>query len=121
MKIEYAIIPAVGKELDIDDLGDLSIKATNAHGDEYYLVIQTVMGSTTLFEYGPAHPDLDTLPKSVRCSFDRIDFSEGKIIKRIERFLNEGNRFIEDAAVISKEEALMGCRDVIDYVRKGLW
>ena len=117
MKIEYNIIPQVNKEIDIDNLGDVSIEATTKSGDKYYLVIRTYMGFTSIMEYGPITPDLNIFPRSVRCSFDRIEYSEGKIESRIDKFLNQGNRFIEEAIVIPEEEALMLCKDIVEYMK----
>lgn len=84
---EYMIVRTVGAQLDVDDIGECCILGRDDLGQEYYLIITTYMGSTDIIEYGPALPDFEVLPKSVKYTFDRIDYSEFKIEKRIDKFL----------------------------------
>ena len=45
------------------------------------------MGTSNIIEYGPALPDFEILPKKVTYKFDREDYNENKLSKRIEKFL----------------------------------
>ena len=81
------LIKTVGAQLTIDDIGDCSILARDDLGQEYYFITNTKMGWTEIIEYGPALPDFEALPKSVKYLYDRIEYSEFKIEKRIDKFL----------------------------------
>ena len=107
---------AVG-ELEVEDIGDCAIEANDDIGNFYYLVIETNLGFTKIFEYGPVRPDFNEMCKSVECTFDRIEFNENKIRKRIQTFLNIPVRNITQAQIVEKEYALDGCKDIIEYMR----
>ena len=112
MKFEYKCLQISEKELDIEDIGNVAIEASR---DDYYsyLVIRTSMGSTLIMEYGRIVPDIDKLPPHVSCSFDRIDYKEVAIIKRIEKFLASA----ENAEIIPAQVALDRCISIIKYMK----
>lgn len=107
---------AVGN-LDIEDLGNCAIEANNDDGLFYYLLIETNLGFTKVFEYGPIQPDFHELPKSVKCTFDRIEYTEAKLSKIIQNFLNGGFKGITQAQIIDKDTLLDNCTDIIEYMR----
>ena len=84
---DYMQVITVGAQLEVDEVGDCCILGRDDLGQEYYLVIKTHMGCTNIVEYGPAVPDLELLPKKVTYKFDREDYNENKLSKRIEKFL----------------------------------
>ena len=113
---EYMLIRTVGAELKVDDIGECCILGRDDLGQEYYMVVTTHMGLTDIVEYGPALPDFEVLPKSVTYKFDRIDFSEFKIEKRIDKFLT--SHPITYAEVVKLEDIHEFIRPPIDYIRK---
>lgn len=113
---EYMIVRTVGAQLDIDDIGECCILGRDDLGQEYYLIITTYMGSTDIIEYGPALPDFEILPKSVKYTFDRIDYSEFKIEKRIDKFLT--GHPITFAQVVTLDEIHEFIKAPLNYMRK---
>ena len=113
---EYMIVRTVGAQLEVNDIGECCILGRDDLGQEYYLIITTYMGSTDIIEYGPALPDFEVLPKSVKYTFDRIDYSEFKIEKRIDKFLS--GHPITYAEVVDLEEIHEFIKAPIDYMRK---
>jgi len=116
MTFEYKTFVSFEKELEIDDIGNFAIEAVynsnSTLGPHYkYLIMRTSLGMVSVFEYDSIIPDFTLLPKSVTNSYDRFDWSEYKIIKRIEKFLAN----VEDVKVITMQEALANCRSIIDY------
>lgn len=107
---------AIG-QLEVEDIGNCSIEANDDLGNFYYMVIETNLGFTKIFEYGPVQPDFNEMCKSVTCTFDRIEFNEKKISKRIYSFLNTPVRNITQAQMVEKDYALSGCKDIIEYMR----
>ena len=112
---EYFYTKAAIGQLDIEDIGQCCIQANNDEGLFYYLLIETRFGQTKILEYGPAAPDFDELPKSVVCSFSRIEYSERAIMKRIEEFLNNRFRNITQAQLVDREVLFEDCKSIIDY------
>lgn len=104
--------------LDIDDLGQLCLEGSNDDGMYFYLIIRTSLGSSIIATCGPVVPDIDMLPKNCCEMFKRIDYSEDKIIKEIENFLNGKNK-LTDAKIISFDEAIECFRSIKDYVKNG--
>lgn len=94
MVFEYFYTQTAMGELEIEDVGNCAIEACNDDGQLFYLVIQSTLGWTKIFEYGPCTPDFRELPKSVMCTFNRIECDEKKICKRIREFVNNSYRNI---------------------------
>ena len=118
---------AIGN-LDVEDIGNCSIEANDDLGNFYYMVIDTNLGFTRIFEYGPCNPDFNELPKAVGCTFNRIEFNEKQIEElkkileeiqngRIYSFLNAPHRNITQAQLVDRDYALDGCKDIIEYMR----
>ena len=102
-------------DLEVEDIGKCCIQACNDEGMIWYLLIETNMGWTKICEYGPCTPDFFELPKSVYCSFSRIEYNEGKIEKRIDEFLNSKMRNITQAIVVDREVMFSDCKSILEY------
>lgn len=111
---DYMQVITVGAQLEVDDIGDCCILGRDDQGQEYYLIIKTKMGTTNIVEYGPAMPDFDILPKKVTYKFDREDYNEAKIEKRIEKFLVAYP--ITHAQVVDLEEIFEFVKAPINYM-----
>ena len=116
MQFEYMHQIVVGDTLDVDDIGNCVIQAFNDLGEEFLLVIRTILGWTETFEYGPITPDIKELPKDVSMIYHRREYSESKITKAIDSFLNNPYRNITQAMVIDVETAKKDMRNLIDYI-----
>ena len=113
---DYQQVITVGAQLEVDDIGECCILGRDDLGQEYYLIITTYMGWTDIIEYGPALPDFEVLPKSVKYTFDRIEYSEFKIEKRIDKFLT--GHPITYAEVTTLEDIGEFIKAPLNYVRK---
>lgn len=97
MIFEYLQRVVIDAEIDIDNIGQCVLQANNDIGEEFYLVIRTELGWTEVIEYGPCTPDLDMLPMSYQINYLRFEYSEGKIERIIDKFLNNPKRGISQA------------------------
>lgn len=113
---DYMQVITVGAQLEVNDIGECCILGRDDLGQEYYLIITTYMGFTDIIEYGPALPDFEVLPKSVKYTFDRIDYSEFKIEKRIDKFLT--GHPITYAEVTDLESIGEFVKAPLNYMRK---
>ena len=111
---EYLQVITVGAELEVPDIGDCCILGRDDLGQEYYFITNTVSGFTDILEYGPALPDFEQLPKSVKYTYDRIDYSEFKIEKRIDKFLT--NHPITFAEVTNIEDIGEFLKAPLNYI-----
>lgn len=108
---------AVGN-LEIDDIGNCYIEAYNDEGLAWYLLVETNLGWTKVFEYGPATPDFQELPKEVICKFQRFEFNKKTIQKTITAFLNDYKRNITQAMEVERSIIFDNCKSLIEYVEK---
>lgn len=87
-------------------------------GTEYYLIIDTQMGISRFYVYGPSAPDMNTLPSDTTCSYIRKEYKNTKVNNAIREFLNNPKFGITQAEVIDREEALKNCRSIIEYMKQ---
>ena len=104
MKFDYLERVVVESQLEVENIGQCVIQANNDIGEEFYLVIITELGWTEILEYGPIVPDLAILPATYNISYNRIEYSEGKLERIIDKFLNNPKRMITQAKVTTLEE-----------------
>ena len=117
MKFDYACTIMVNGQIDIDNIGDCVLVARNAQSEEWYLLVKTVLGWTSVVEFGPVVPDIDMLTKSTTCKYSRFEFSEGRLIKIIDKFLNDGSRMITQVSIsdIEEVEPIIRGKDILTF------
>lgn len=104
MTFEYLQRVVVDGSLDVENIGDCTIQANNDFYQEYYLIIRTTLGWTEVAEYGPYSPDLPMLQENYQIKYSRFEYSQSKIERIIDKFLNDPKRLITQAKIISLEE-----------------
>ena len=114
---EYFFTRIATGELEVEDIGNCIIEAGDDFGQLYFLKIDTNLGWSRIFEYGPCTPDFQELPKSVICTFDREEFNEIKLHNRIKQFLNAPKRNITQARIIDNETLFDSLKDIIEYMK----
>jgi hypothetical protein len=116
MTFEYLVKIKKESSINIEDIGNCALDVFNDLGFEWVLLIKTVEGTTQIVEFGPTLADIDYPPAKVNYSYDRIDFSESKIINRIQKFLTDGYRNVTQAFEITQEEAKEKMKNLVDYL-----
>lgn len=106
MTFEYCQRVLVDAEIDIPDIGECAILARTDLGEEFYLLIRSELGFCDVVEYGPSIPDLTALPANVSYTYDHFEWSQYKLQKRIDKFLNNPKRGITQAQVVEPWEVL---------------
>lgn len=53
LNFKYFYSRSATGDLEVEDIGNCSIEANDNLGNFYYLLIETNMGFTKIFEYGP--------------------------------------------------------------------
>lgn len=113
MIYDYSGTKTFTASLVVDDPGNCAILANGYYpvgkglklpGD-YYMIIRTVDGITTILKWG-AVTDLPDLPSGYSLDVKAFKYKESSIHREITLFLNDGQKFIYDAKVVKREEAL---------------
>lgn len=101
---------------EIEDLGNFAISCTNDIYHEYIMLVKTEYGVTKVITFGPNIIDQDTPNDTVDCKFQQFDFSQYKIEKMVDKFVNEAKRVITQVTVIDQKDALERIKDVTSYL-----
>lgn len=121
--MEFCYKPATTyeKEIIIDNIHQVALKAIDDKGFSYYLVIRTLLGQCSTVQFGPLVDGDPIVPDSTSINFSRFDSNEGQLKKLIRSFLaprNNGRNKIEEVYELSFDEVLNEGIDLLDYMRK---
>ena len=119
MTFEYLQRVVVDGQLDVDNIGECVLVCNNDFGEEYYLIIHTVLGYTQMIEYGPIVPDLSQLCLTYQITYNRFEYNQGKIERAIDKFLNNPKRCITQARISTVEEIKEFLVNPIDKIFEG--
>ena len=62
------------EQLDVEDIGNVCIRAISEHELEYYIITKTILGKTFILKFGPILPDLQALWSGFSVNFSKIDY-----------------------------------------------
>lgn len=111
--------------LIVEDLGNTCLQATDELGYCYFFIAKTRLGTTSSIEFGPIDLEDDLLPDESDIHFERFEFSNKIIIKKISKFLmSKKNMLVKSKKVkiiqvveIPLEEALNYGVNIFDYIK----
>lgn len=106
MRFEYLGRQEFDESIDIENLGNIYLVAVDVQlGVEFYLSITTSLGQTEVKQFGPVAVDFNVvLSTYYQFSYQRFEYSETKIIKIIDKFVNPPKFTITQVVEISKEQ-----------------
>lgn len=104
------------KDLDIENIGEFAIEASNDEGMFWYYVVRTSLGTVSIATSGPRVPDIELLPKGFNQSLYRLPYKEDKVIKDVTRFLNDPKKNIVKADLIDIDVAIEQFVNLRDYL-----
>lgn len=116
MTFDYLMRVTVDASLDIEDIGNCAVQAYDDKGQEFILIIRTVLGVTEVVQFGPVLPDIVALPSEVSYTYKRYTFQESKIIKDIKSFLNGQRSPITQAFTVDFDIAEKDIRNIVDFM-----
>lgn len=117
--IEYNRQYAPQDCLYIDNMGDVSIEASNDEGMLFYLILVTKRGTSTMLTFGPVVPDIYELPSGYSVQLEEFDFETDKAQKKVSMWLNDRKK-ITKATIVTVPDALSQLRDAGSYLSE-LW
>lgn len=120
MEFMYDGITQYNASIDVPNIHQVCLKATDNVGFDYYLIIRTLLGECSTLEYGPLVDGDSVLPDATSIRFERFECEDFKLKKKISSFLapkNKGKNKIVDVVEIGFEEALSEGVDLLNYMK----
>lgn len=91
-------------DIQIEDVGNVVLKAINLQQQCWILYIKTVLGFTSILQYGPY--SLDGIRQQYcQSTYSRFEYSEYKLSKIIDNFINNPRYMITQVIEIDEYEA----------------
>ena len=114
MKFEYFQTVTMNNELDIEDIGQCAIMTTTDVGICNLMIIDTYLGVSRIFTYGPFNPEFEERINTY-VSVRYADYSEYFLIKTIKNFINVQG--ITQAQCIDRDDAINMCKDITECLQ----
>ena len=92
------------QSIDVVDIGNMTLRCSNASGAEFYLITTTVLGKTSILKIGPIIPDLPMLLNDFTVSYKKVDYKEATICKEVSRYIQDTKKEITNVEEIVEEE-----------------
>ena len=105
MIFEYSIQKTFEETIDVVDIGNTALRCTNTKLDNYYIILKTIMGKTSILKFGPVCPDVEMLLDDFSVNYKKINYKETAIIKEIDKFINDFKKEITSVEEITEYEA----------------
>lgn len=102
--------------LEIENIGEVCLVANNDFLQEQILIITTELGKTKIIQFGPIFIDNVQTSTDISYTFSEIDFSEYKIDKRIEKFINDPKFRTTQVKVVEMDEAMDRITDLREFL-----
>jgi hypothetical protein len=102
--------------LEVENIGEVCLLAHNDFLQEQLLIVHTDMGKTKIMQFGPVYVDNVQPPTNCSFTFSEIDFSDYKIDKAIDKFINDAKFRTTQVTVIELEEALDRIIDLREFL-----
>lgn len=105
MIFEYSVQKTFNEAIDVVDIGNTALRCTSDKLDNYYIIIKTIMGKTSILKFGPVCPDIEALLNDFSVSYKKLDYKEPSICKEIDKFINDFRKGISSVEEITEYEA----------------
>ena len=117
MQFDYLYMMQATGSLNIEDIGNVTLHAFNDFYKQYFLIIQTQLGRTKIVEYGPIFVnEVEEPPNQIIYTYNEFEYSESKICKAIDKFLNNAKAMITQVNIIEKDEAVDKIKDLVNFL-----
>lgn len=116
MTFEYLQRVVVDAQIDIENIGECVLVGRNDLGEEYYLIIRTDMGWTEQINFGPVTPEVDILPFNINLTYARFEFNQTKLMRAIDKFLNDPKKLITQADVVEMSSIQTSIRESLSRI-----
>lgn len=115
MVFEYSAQRTFNDSIDVVDIGNTALRCTNVKLDDYYIILKTIMGKTSIIKFGPVCPDIEILLNDFAVTYKKMDYKEAGICKEIDKFINDFRKEINSIEEITEYEAWQAFPAVQQY------
>ena len=93
--------------LEVEDPGNTALRIENVEGFDYYIIIKTIMGKTSIFKFGPIMSDVDLFINGFSSSYVKMNYKEKTINKAISQFINDPYKgMISNIEVLTHDDVI---------------
>ena len=117
MNFEYMKVSTSMDSIEVEDIGNVYIRASNDAADEWYMSIQTSLGWVEVKQFGPLKIDGEGLGLFFNYIYQKFEYSEKKLFKLISDFINNPKKAITVAEIISKSDFEEKLTEVANGIR----
>lgn len=110
----YSPISVESESIDVENVGNCMLEATDALERRYYLVIKSDAGFSKILTFGPVMSELKLVGNKYSAKLDVIEYKDTKLFMIINKFLHDGD--IKSAREISEHEARASYVDLLSYM-----
>ncbi len=115
MVFEYSAQRTFNDSIDVVDIGNTALRCTNTKLDDYYIILKTIMGKTSIIKFGPVCQDIEVLINDFTVTYKKMDYKEAGICKEIDKFINDFRKEINSIEEITEYEAWLAFPAVQQY------
>ena len=117
MTFEYMRVTTAMDSIDVEDLGNVCLRASNDNADEWYMQTKTSLGWVELKQFGPLKINSDQFDYFFNFFYQKFEYSDKKLSKIISDFINNPKKSITIAEIISEESFNEKLMEVADGIR----
>lgn len=119
MKYDYSfqMVIASNNSIEIENIGEVALSATNSFHQERILIINTFLGETTILQFGPSFIDMETLPDYSSFIYKKMSYDQRKLDKLIDDWINDPKFGTVNVEQLELEDALSRIKDFRECVK----
>ena len=106
MNFPYLYVQQNLDSIDIEDFGNVTLQLNNDIGNAWYIIINTSLGWTTVQTFGPIELGNNIIPYHFQYNYDLEEYNDIKLIKRIDKFINDPKKMITQIFFVDKDETI---------------
>lgn len=116
MKFSYRKVQTSTAEVDIEDIGNFALEAFTDTGECYILIVDTIIGKSRVFTYGPFIPEENVTNGKLEACIEYYPFSPFKLQRQVNNVINNSRANITQVMLVSREDALKLCNNLVDIM-----
>lgn len=108
---EYLKVISAMDSFDVEEVGSCCLKANNDGGEEFWLLVRTLLGNTKVLTFGPLLIGTNIF-EDIKIEVQSFQYNEKRVIKTIDTWLNDPKKAITQL----EESDLETCLDTLKEI-----
>lgn len=102
--LDYDFAQVATQQLEIEDISSVCIRISNEANYDWFLNVETNLGTTSIREFGPCLADMNTTLNGFIYRYTEFDYAEPKICSKLEKFIQDPKKEINKITNITTDE-----------------